>query len=68
MNGPDERRSALELVWERMVVLAEEGNDIVVSEQRDADTTAARHIAEIASDLGILSRAAEVLARLRKHS
>lgn len=68
MTPPEEMRGALELVWERMVALAEEGNDLVVSEQRDADTTAARHIAEIASDLCVLSRAAEVLAKLRQHS
>jgi hypothetical protein len=68
MSSSTEIRSALELVWERMVVLAEEGNDLVVSEQRRADATAARHIAEIASDLGALSRAAEVLARLGQHS
>lgn len=68
MSSSTEIRSALELVWEQMVVLAEEGNDLVVSEQRQADATAARHIGEIASDLGALSRAAEVLARLGQHS
>lgn len=68
MNPAEEMHSALELVWERMVALAEEGNDLVVSEQRDPDSTTARHIAEIASDLCALSRAAEVLAKLRQHS
>lgn len=63
-SGP---RAALERVWETMVVLAEEANDIAVNEQREADTTAARHIGEIASDLAALSRAAEVLARLDRH-
>ncbi|MCC6786961.1 MAG: hypothetical protein IT547_03905 [Hyphomonadaceae bacterium] len=68
MSSSTEIRSALELVWERMGVLVEEGNDLVVNEQRQANATAARHIAEIASDLGTLSRAAEVLAKLGQHS
>lgn len=68
MSSSTETRSALELVWERMVALAEEGLDLVVNEQRQADATAARRIAEIASDLAALSRAAEVLAKLGQHS
>lgn len=68
MIADDEERGALEHIWEAMVILAEEGNDLVVNEQREPDTTAARHIGEIASDLVALSRAAEVLARLRQHS
>lgn len=67
MNPDGGPRAALEHVWQTMVALAEEANDIVVSEQREADTTAARHVGEIASDLAALSRAAEVLARLDQH-
>lgn len=65
MIDAKDTRTALEYLWAEMVVLAEEGNDIVVDEQRDSGVTAARHIARIASDLATLSRAAEVLARLR---
>jgi hypothetical protein len=68
MNSGDEALGALERVWQAMVMLAEEANDIVVNEQREADATAARHLTEIASDLVALSRAAEVLARLREQS
>lgn len=67
MNAAEEARGALERVWETMVLLAEESNEIVVDEQRGADAVAARHIAELASDLSTLARAAEVLARLRQH-
>jgi hypothetical protein len=65
MNIAEEAKAALARVWETMVVLAEAGNDMVVDEQRLAPARGARQIAEIASDLSVLSRAAEVLARLR---
>ncbi|MES1158836.1 MAG: hypothetical protein ABUL42_02970 [Terricaulis silvestris] len=65
MNVAEEAKAALACVWETMVVLAETGNDMVVDEQRLAPARGARQIAEIASDLSVLSRAAEVLARLR---
>lgn len=65
MNVADEAGAALAYVWETMVVLAEAGNDMVVDEQRLAPARGARQIAEIAADLSALSRAAEVLAKLR---
>lgn len=65
MNVAEEAGRALAHVWETMVVLAEAGNDMVVDQQRLAATSSAGEIAEIAADLSSLSRAAEVLARLR---
>lgn len=65
MNIAEEAKAALASVWATMVVLAEAGNDMVVNEQRLAPARVARQIAEIASDLSVLSRAAEVLAKLR---
>ena len=65
MNIAYEAGAALACVWETMVVLAEAGNDMVVDEQRLAPARGACQIAEIASDLSVLSGAAEVLARLR---
>jgi hypothetical protein len=65
MNIAEEAGVALARVWETMVVLVEAGNEMVVHEQRRAPVAGARQIAEIASDLAVLSRAAEVLARLR---
>jgi hypothetical protein len=65
MNVANEAGAALACVWETMVVLAEAGNDMVVDEQRLAPARGARQIAEIAADLSALSRAAEVLAKLR---
>jgi hypothetical protein len=66
MNIADEATAALASVWETMVVLAEAGNDMVVDEQRHARASGARAIAEIASDLSVLSRAAEVLAKHKR--
>lgn len=64
MTGDMERwNAALEHIWEAMVVLAEEGNDLVVNAQRDPDAAIARHLSEIASDLAALACAAEVLAK-----
>lgn len=65
MNVADEARAAPARVWATMVVLAEAGNDVVVNKQPLAPARGANDIAEIASDLAVLSRAAEVLARLR---
>ena len=65
MNVAEEASAALARVWGMMVVLAEAGNDMVVDEQRLAPERGAQQIAEIASGLSVLSRAAEVLARLR---
>ena len=68
MRVADEAAAALTAVWNAMVVLAEAGNDQVVGQQRKAKARAAARIAQIASDLSALSRAAEVLARLRDQS
>lgn len=65
MNITEEATAALARVWQTMVVLAEAGNEMVVDKQRPAPARGARQIAEIASDLSVLSRAAEVLAKLR---
>lgn len=65
MNAAEEAGMALAHVWETMVVLAEAGNDTVVDQQRLAPANGADKIAEIAADLSVLSRAAEVLAKLR---
>ncbi|MDX2276663.1 MAG: hypothetical protein NW206_14525 [Hyphomonadaceae bacterium] len=65
MNIAEEAAAALTRVWETMVVLAEAGNDMVVDEHRLTPARGTRQIAEIASDLSVLSRAAEVLAKLR---
>lgn len=65
MNVAEEAGMALAHVWETMVVLAEAGNDMVVDQQRLAPARGAGKIAEIAADLSALSRAAEVLAKLR---
>ena len=65
MNVAEEARAALPTVWEAMIALAEAGNDLVVLDHRHAEGEAARQIANIASDLSTLSRAAEVLARLQ---
>ncbi len=65
MNVAAEASAALAHVWETMVVLAEAGNDMVVNQQRLAPAVGAGEIAEIAADLASLSRAAEVLAKLR---
>lgn len=65
MNLADDAAIALAGVWQTMVVLAESGNDMVVDHQRLAPAGRAGQIASIASDLSTLSRAAEVLARLR---
>ena len=65
MNIAEEASAALARVWEAMVVLAEDGNDLVVDTQRLAPTDSAHRIGDIASDLATLARAAEVLARLR---
>ncbi|MFZ2029275.1 MAG: hypothetical protein WAU68_03115 [Vitreimonas sp.] len=65
MNVAEEAGAALARVWETMVVLAEAGNDMVVNEQRLTSESGAQQVAEIAADLLALSRAAEVLARLR---
>jgi hypothetical protein len=68
MNVADEASAALVRVWETMVVLAEAGHDMVVDTQRLAPADGASRIAEVASDLAMLARAAEVLARLRAMS
>lgn len=65
MNVAEDAAIALAGVWQTMVVLAESGNDMVVNQQRLAPASDAGRIASIASDLSTLSRAAEVLARLR---
>ena len=65
MNVAEEAGMALAHVWETMVVLAEAGNDMVVDQQRLAPANGAGEIAEIAANLSVLSRAAEVLAKLR---
>lgn len=65
MNVSEEAGMALAHVWETMVVLAEVGNDMVVDQQRLAPANVAGEIAKIAADLSTLSRAAEVLAKLR---
>jgi len=65
MNVAEDAAVALAGVWQTMVVLAESGNDMVVDHQRSAPGSDASRIASIASDLFTLSRAAEVLARLR---
>lgn len=65
MNVAEEAGMALAHVWGTMVALAEAGNDMVVDQQRLAPADGAGEIAEIAADLSTLSRAAEVLARLR---
>jgi len=65
MNVADEASAALAAVWQTMVVLAEAGNDMVVNHQRLAPPSGADEIAEIATDLSTLSRAAEVLVRMR---
>lgn len=65
MNVAEEAGMALARVWETIVVLAEAGNDMVVDQQRLAPAKGAGEIAEIAADLSALSRAAEVLAKLR---
>ncbi len=64
MSAALEAKAALPLIWQTMVVLAEENNDSVVNEQLNAAATAANNIAESASDLVALARAAQVLARL----
>lgn len=68
MNVAGEAGMALAHVWETMVVLAEVGNDVVVDQQRLAPANGAAEIAKIAADLSALSRAAEVLAKLRDHT
>ena len=65
MNVAQEADMALAHVWETMVVLAEAGNDMVVAQQRLAPASGAGEITDIAADLSALSRAAEVLAKLR---
>lgn len=65
MNVAEEAGMALAHVWETMVLLAEAGNDMVVGQQRLAPANGAGEIAKIAADLSALSRAAEVLAKLR---
>jgi len=65
MNVAEEAGMALAHVWDTMVVLAEAGNDMVVDQQRLAPANGAGAIAEIAADLFALSRAAEVLEKLR---
>lgn len=65
MNIAEEASAALARVWETMVVLAEAGNDMIIDTQRLAPADGVGQIAQIASDLATLARAAEVLVRLR---
>lgn len=67
MTLAEEARAALARLWEVIISLAETGNDMVTLDQRHAEAETARQIAGIASDLSVLSRAAEVLDRLQHH-
>jgi hypothetical protein len=55
--------SAIALIWEKMVELAESANDEAVSGQRLANTASAERIAETAGALHALAQAIVILGR-----
>ncbi|MBS0384353.1 MAG: hypothetical protein JSS00_03280 [Proteobacteria bacterium] len=62
MIARDTALQGAEALWSAMVELAEAGNDLTVASQAEGIAQDAMQIANYASDLSVLARAAAILA------
>ena len=62
MMARETARAATEALWAAMVELVEAGNDRTVAGQAGASSAEARRIAALATELGAIARAAEIVA------